>query len=59
MHLNNTAFAALTALALSLSGTALAATADSFSDVPKDHWSYEALDYLAKEGVIEDRKSVV
>ena len=53
MHLNNTALAALTAMTLSLSGTALAATADSFSDVPKDHWSYEALDYLAKEGVIE------
>lgn len=26
---------------------------DGFSDVPKDHWAYEALDYLAKEGVIE------
>lgn len=33
--------------------TASAASADSFTDVPKDHWSYEALDYLAKEGVIE------
>lgn len=41
------------AIAMSLSGTALAASADSFSDVPKDHWSYEALDYLAKEGIIE------
>lgn len=27
--------------------------ADGFSDVPKDHWAYEALDYLAKEGIIE------
>lgn len=35
------------------SATASAASADSFTDVPKDHWSYEALDYLAKEGVIE------
>lgn len=26
---------------------------DSFSDVPKDHWSYQALDYLAKNGIIE------
>lgn len=46
--------AALTAgIALSLSAAVSAASADSFSDVPKDHWSYEALDYLAKEGVIE------
>lgn len=29
------------------------AAADSFSDVPKDHWAYEALDYLASEGIIE------
>lgn len=27
--------------------------ADVFSDVPRDHWAYEALDYLAKEGVID------
>ena len=38
---------ALLALAFAADG------ADSFSDVPKDHWSYEALDYLAKNGVIE------
>ena len=46
---------ALLALAFAaLSATAFAAdSADSFSDVPKDHWSYEALDYLAKNGVIE------
>ena len=46
---------ALLALAFAaLSTTAFAADgADSFSDVPKDHWSYEALDYLAKNGVIE------
>ena len=41
------AFAALSATAFAVDG------ADSFSDVPKDHWSYEALDYLAKNGVIE------
>ena len=41
------AFAALSATAFAAEG------ADSFSDVPKDHWSYEALDYLAKNGVIE------
>jgi hypothetical protein len=42
------------ALNLGLTATAFAATgADSFSDVPKDHWSYEALDILAKDGIIE------
>ena len=35
-------------------GVAFAAEgADGFSDVPKDHWAYEALDYLAKDGIIE------
>lgn len=53
MEFNKKALAALMALSLGVSATALAASADSFSDVPKDHWSYEALDYLAKEGVIE------
>lgn len=56
MRLNKKALAILTGLTLSagLSTPAMAATsADSFADVPKDHWSYEALDYLAKEGVIE------
>ena len=38
---------------LGLSGSAFAAGADGLSDVPKDHWSYEALDYLAKNGIIE------
>ncbi|UZE44899.1 S-layer homology domain-containing protein [Selenomonas sputigena] len=41
------AFAALSATAFAADG------ADRLSDVPKDHWSYEALDYLAKNGVIE------
>lgn len=53
MKFNKKAFAVLLALSLGVSATALASSADSFSDVPKDHWSYEALDYLAKEGVIE------
>lgn len=30
-----------------------AAGADSFSDVPQGHWAYDALDYLAKDGIIE------
>ena len=39
---------------ISVAGTAFAADgADSFIDVPKDHWSYEALDYLTKEGIVE------
>lgn len=43
-------------LALGASSTAFAATAtsaDSFTDVPKDHWSYAALDELVKDGIIE------
>ena len=29
------------------------AGADGFTDVPKGHWAYDAIDYLAKEGIIE------
>lgn len=43
----------MAAMTLGMAGSALAADADSFGDVPKDHWAYEALDYLAKDGVIE------
>lgn len=53
MRLNKKALAILMGLTISASGTAFAASADSFTDVPKDHWSYEALDYLAHEGVID------
>lgn len=53
MDLNKKALVVLAVVTLGTAGTALAVSADSFSDVPKDHWSYEALDYLAKEGVIE------
>lgn len=49
MDLNKKALVFLAAVTLGTAGTALAASADSFSDVPKDHWSYEALDYLAKK----------
>lgn len=38
------------ALSLGITGTALAS--DSFSDVPKDHWSYSAIDQLSKDGII-------
>ena len=53
MKINTKALAILAGLTVGMSSTAFAATADSFTDVPKDHWSYQALDYLAKEGVIE------
>lgn len=45
--------AAVLAASTALSTPALAATSSSFSDVPADHWAYEALDYLAANGVIE------
>ena len=56
MKLNRKAIvaAAIIASAASFSApSAFAAGADSFSDVPKDHWAYDALDYLAKEGVVD------
>jgi hypothetical protein len=40
-------------LTLGASTTSFAAAADSFNDVPKNHWSYAALDELAKDGIIE------
>lgn len=43
-------FAAVLALALQVAGAARAAT---FSDVPEDHWAYEALDYLQQAGLVE------
>ena len=47
--------AILLGLAVSLSGTVLAApTAEgSFTDIPKDHWSYAAVDQLVKDGILE------
>ena len=55
MLLNKKKIAAIALGAMiSAAGTAFAAEgADAFVDVPKSHWSYEALDYLAKEGIIE------
>lgn len=52
-HKNTAAILAGVMMGAGFSGTALAATADSFTDVPKEHWAYEALDYLAKDGIIE------
>lgn len=42
-----------TALVMGAFGTTFAAPADSFSDVPKDHWAYQAVQALAKDGVIQ------
>ena len=44
--------AVLAATTLSAS-TAFAAEANPFTDVPKDHWSYDALAMLARDGVID------
>lgn len=40
------------AIAAGISGTAMAAEG-SFTDIPKDHWSYAAVDQLVKDGIIE------
>ncbi len=44
--------AAATALPL-MCGTALAAEANPFTDVPRDHWAYDAIEQLAADNVIE------
>ena len=41
------------ALTAGLMGSVSAATAESFNDVPKDHWSYGAVDQLVKDGILE------
>jgi len=38
---------------LSLAGTALAAPASPFVDLPKGHWSYAAVDKLAQAGIVD------
>ena len=53
MKLSKKTLAILAGLTIGMSGSAFAASADSFTDVPKDHWAYQALDYLAQEGVID------
>jgi len=39
--------------ALILAGLARPAAAVTFTDVPDDHWAYEALDYLQQAGLVE------
>ena len=54
MKLSKKSLALVVGLTLSVSGTAFAADgADGFSDVPQGHWAYDAIDYLAKDGVID------
>lgn len=38
---------------LSIAGTALAAPANPFVDVPAKHWSYDAVSKLAKAGIVD------
>jgi len=45
---------ALAALTLSIASPAFAATPNvAFTDVPAKHWSYDAVTYLAKAGIID------
>ncbi|MDR3561028.1 MAG: S-layer homology domain-containing protein [Negativicutes bacterium] len=41
------------AFGLSIASTALAADANAFSDVPANHWSYAAVNQLAKAGIVD------
>ena len=40
-------------LALGISGTALAASANPFADVPAKHWSYDSINKLANAGIVD------
>ena len=46
---------ALAALTLSIASPAVAAST-TFTDVPTNHWSYDALDYLTKAGIVDGYK---
>ena len=50
LHKSFALIAAAAALPI-MSGTALAA--NPFSDVPRDHWAYDAVEQLATDGIIE------
>ena len=39
--------------ALAMLGLACPAMASTFSDIPTDHWAYEAIDYLQQAGLVE------
>ncbi|CQR70563.1 Outer membrane protein alpha precursor [Sporomusa ovata DSM 2662] len=47
-----TAMALAAVFAMSVAGTALAAPANPFVDVPAKHWAYDAINKLAQAGVI-------
>lgn len=44
---------ALLALFFAISVTGTCFAANLFSDVPKDHWSYQAISKLSKDGIVE------
>lgn len=44
---------AVTALGFCAAAPVASAAPNPFSDVPKDHWAYEAVEQLAQDGVIE------
>ena len=45
--------AAISAAVISSASTCMAAQANPFTDVPKDHWAYDAVTQLVHDGVIE------
>lgn len=47
-----TAMALAAVFAMSVAGTALAAPANPFADVPAKHWSYDSVNKLAQAGII-------
>lgn len=46
-------FIIATLIALMLFGVSSAFAASAYDDVPRDHWAYNALDYLTERGVLE------
>ncbi len=42
-----------TLLACMILGVSVASAATAYDDVPRDHWAYNALDYLTDRGVLE------
>ena len=53
MKRNHILMAAISAAVISSASTCMAAQANPFTDVPKDHWAYDAVTQLVHDGVIE------
>jgi hypothetical protein len=53
MKRNQILMAAISAAVISSASTCMAAQANPFTDVPKDHWAYDAVTQLVHDGVIE------